>query len=81
MGATEVQLEEHLLKAYGLGLKPMCFALLDKLQVSQVSDSELLFTFIDNDADKIARLITYGNGTIDGSQILVQALVRKPKGV
>jgi hypothetical protein len=80
MVATEIKLEELLMQRYGLGLKPMCFMLLNKLKVSQVADTELIFTFIDDDADKLARLITYGNGVIDGSPILTQALVRKPKG-
>jgi hypothetical protein len=77
MGVTEIALDKYLKKHYKVGLKPMCFALLNKLKVSQISDTELVFTFIDEDTDKLAQFITYGDGVLAGSEILTQALVRK----
>lgn len=81
MYANELIIDSFLKKHYSKGLKPICLQLVDKLIPNQISDNELLFTFVDEEADQIARLITYGDGQMLGSKILIQALTRKAKGV
>lgn len=80
-GAEELILEERLLEKYKMGLKPTCLYLLNQLTVNQVSETELVYTFKDEEADKLASYITYGDGNISGSNILVQALTNNLKGV
>jgi hypothetical protein len=79
-GANEVLLDNYLKEKFNIGLRPMCFGLLNKLQPAQITDTELIFTFIDDNSDKLASFITYGDGKLEGSQILTQALTRKVKG-
>jgi hypothetical protein len=80
MGTEELVIEQALLNKYKKGLKQMCFDLVTKLQPQQITESEYLFLFTDEESDKIASFITYGDGnTIHGSEILVQALTKKTK--
>lgn len=72
-GATERLLEQYFQKTFKCGLKSICFTLLDNLQCNQLSTKEITYTFKNPDYDKIARFITYGDGIIPGSQILLKA--------
>lgn len=80
-GAEEILIDNMLKTKYKTGLKPTCLNLLNKLQAHQVSDTEILFTFIDEEADKLASFISYGDGNLSGSKILIQALTHRAKGV
>jgi hypothetical protein len=71
--ASELELDNYLLAKYQIGLRAMCLKLLRKLQVTQPSSTELLYTFLDPEDDKMARLITYGDGYMQGSTILLDA--------
>ena len=51
----------------------MCFKLLANLQGCQLSNNEVIYTFKNPDYDKIARFITYGDGIMPGSKILLKA--------
>lgn len=77
MGAEEILMHDFLTKHYKVGLKAMCLHLLDKLKAEQISDTELLFIFVDEESDKLASFITYGDGNLSGSEILINALTRK----
>jgi hypothetical protein len=81
IGAEEVLFDDYLKKHYKTGLKQTCFNLLNKLKAEQVSETEILFIFIDDEADKLASFITYGDGFRQGSEILVNALTRKVRGI
>jgi hypothetical protein len=52
----------------------MCIKLLLSLTFHTNKDGDLILLFRDQKHDKIAQLITYGNGAIPGSQILKIAL-------
>ena len=52
----------------------MCIKLLLSLTFSVDDKNDLVLLFKDVKYDKIARLITYGNGAIPGSRILKIAL-------
>jgi hypothetical protein len=74
MRGTEVILNNYLVENYKLTLKNACFLLLTNLQFSTGEENEIIFFFIDEKYDKLARIITYGIDNIPGSQILKTAL-------
>jgi hypothetical protein len=80
IGAEELLLDDYLKKHFNLGLKPTCLNLLNKLKANQVSNTELIFVFTDEKAEELANFITYGDGYLGGSQILVHALSSKKGG-
>ena len=55
-------------------LKDMCIKLLLSLTFYKDNEGNLVLLFKDAKYDKIASLITYGNGVIPGSKILQVAL-------
>lgn len=69
-GADEIALDNYLLENYKITLKPLCLAII--LNTKVVADkSGLLITQIQKPRfEKLARLITYGTGKINGSKIL-----------
>ena len=71
--ASELELNQILLAKYKQGLKAICLGLLRKLQVDQPNANEVLYTFKDPEDDKLARFITYGDGKVQGSTILLDA--------
>ena len=72
--ANELQLEEYCLKHFKCGLRTVCLGLINRLTVSQPAVTELLYTFRNDEDDRLARFITYGDGKdFQGSQILLDA--------
>jgi hypothetical protein len=43
------------------------------IRINRNKSGDAIITFKDSKADKLASLITYGNGRIQGSDLLVQA--------
>lgn len=74
MHAADLILEHYIQQQYGMSLRDMCVRLLLALTYNLDSDGNLLLLFKDPKDDKVARLITYGNGAIPGSKILKLAL-------
>lgn len=74
MRGTEIILNNYLIENYKLTLKNACFLLLTNLKFSIGEENEIIMFFKDKKYDKLARIITYGIGTISGSQILKTAL-------
>ena len=72
--ASELALDQYILQQYGSDLKNMCIKLLLSLTFYNNEAGDLVLIFKDPKYDKIARLITYGNGAIPGSNILKAAL-------
>ena len=72
--ATELAIDTYIQQQYSTNLKNMCINLLLNLTVHKDDAGNLIFLFKDQKYDKIARLITYGNGAIPGSKILQTAL-------
>lgn len=74
MHATDLVLDQYVKQQYNTSLKNMCIKLLLSLTFHKDEEGNLVLLFMDTKYDKIARLITYGNGAIPGSRILKIAL-------
>lgn len=72
--ASERALDNYIQQQYKTSLKNMCVKLLLSLTYYTDNDKNLVLLFKDPKYDKIAQLITYGNGAILGSKILQIAL-------
>lgn len=74
MHASDLILDQYIQQQYDTSLKNMCIKILLSLTFHKDDESNLVLLFKDPKYDKIARLITYGNGAIPGSRILQIAL-------
>jgi hypothetical protein len=74
MHASDIILDQYVTQQYDTSLKNMCIKLLLSLTFHKDTDGNLILLFKDLQYDKIAQLITYGNGAIPGSKILKIAL-------
>jgi hypothetical protein len=72
--ASDLAMDKYLRQQYKTTLKDMCIKLLLSLTFYEDEDNNLILLFKDSKYDKIASLITYGNGAIPGSKILQIAL-------
>lgn len=72
--ASDLLLDQYIQQQYSTTLKNMCVKLLLNLTFYKDDSGNLVLLFKDPKCDKLARLITYGNGAIPGSQILQMAL-------
>lgn len=74
MRSTEIKLNNYCLKNYKKSLKQICLNLLGQL-VYSADDQNIVLTFNNETAEKLALLITYGNLDIGmGSDILSETL-------
>ena len=74
MHASDLILDNYIRQQYKTSLKNLCIKLLLSLTFHVDNRGNLILLFKDQKHDKIARLITYGNGVIPGSRILQIAL-------
>lgn len=72
--ASDLALDQFLQQQYKTTLKNMCIKLLLSLTFYKDTEGDLILLFKDPKYDKLASLITYGNGAIPGSRILQIAL-------
>jgi hypothetical protein len=72
--ASDIILNNYLQNQYKTDLKNICVKLLLNLTFYKDEDKNLILLFKDPKDDLLARLVTYGNGTIPGSKILQIAL-------
>lgn len=72
--ASDLALDQFLQQQYKTTLKNMCIKLLLSLTFYKDNEGDLILLFKDPKYDKLASLITYGNGAIPGSRILQIAL-------
>ena len=72
--ASDLILDHYIQQQYNTSLKNMCIKLLLSLTFYKDNEGNLVLLFKDPRYDKIAQLITYGNGAIPGSKILKIAL-------
>ena len=70
MHASDLIMDQHIQQQYGESLKNVCVDLLLSLTFHKDNEGNLILLFKDSKQDKIASLITYGNGAIPGSKIL-----------
>lgn len=76
-GADEIALDNYLLQNFKIGLRACCLRLIFKLNATQISATETLLVFKDDESDLLARIITFGVDQIAGSKILTDALNAK----
>jgi hypothetical protein len=72
--ASDLAMDKYIQQQYNTTLKNMCVKLLLSLTFYEDNDSNLILLFKDPKDDKLASLITHGNGAIPGSKILQIAL-------
>ena len=72
--ATEQVLDQYIQQQYKTTLKNLCIQALLNLTHYTDDFGNLILIFKDIKYDKLARLITYGNGALPGSRILKIAL-------
>ena len=72
--SSEKILNDFIIQQYKLSLKDMCVKLLLNLTFYKDDEGNLILLFKDPRLDKVAQLITYGNGAIPGSKILQLSL-------
>jgi hypothetical protein len=59
---------------YNTSLKNLCVELLLNLTMTKDQEGNLILLFKDPKFDRLAQLVTYGNGALPGSKILQHAL-------
>lgn len=74
IGASEQILDTYIQQQYKITLKNLCITLLLNMTFYEDKDHNLVLLFKNPKYDRLARLITYGNGGIPGSRILKMAL-------
>jgi hypothetical protein len=75
--ASELALNQYLQQQYKKSLKNICIQLLLNFTFYSDDAGNLVLMFKDPKYDKLARLITYGNGvSVQGSKILQNAFER-----
>ena len=72
----EYRLNQYLMNTYGVDLKATCLHLLNSCKMYRNKANELTILFPKKEDDKLAALITYGNGSIPGSNLLKEAFFR-----
>lgn len=73
MRSTEERLSRLLYEKYGMTLKTACLHVINDCAFMENGD-EIAITTKSEAMDRLARLITYGNGVVAGSSILMDAL-------
>lgn len=73
MRSAEQRLERLIYSEYGITLKSACLRVLNDCIITDNGDTMSISTK-SKQMDKLARLITYGNGVVAGSPILTDAL-------
>jgi hypothetical protein len=72
--ASDLALDRYIQQQYKTSLKDLCVKLLLNMTFYEDKEGNLVLLFKNTKYDKLARLITYGNGAIPGSCILKLAL-------
>lgn len=72
--ASDKTLNDYLQINYKASLKSLCIKLLLNISFLKDDEGNFVLLFKDPALDKLAQLITYGNGAIPGSRILQIAL-------
>ena len=65
ISTNEILLNRYCLDKYDIGLKPICKKLILNAKV-MVGENDIVISWADDKLDKLASLITYGNGKLQG---------------
>ena len=68
--ASEMLMDQFILQKYKMSLKDLCVKLLLNITFYENAEGDLILMFKNQEYDKIAQLITYGNGAVPGCKIL-----------
>lgn len=74
LNASDIILDNYLQQQYNDNLKNLCVKLLLNITFFKDEEENIILMFKDPSLDRLAQLITYGNGAIYGSRILQIAL-------
>lgn len=69
-GPSELLLSRYLQEKYNTNLRAACLAILQNASFNMNLQREIIVTIPDKQLNHLAKLITYGPGTVPGSQIL-----------
>lgn len=69
LGAAELALDKYLKETYKISFKDACILLIGKAKFMSNSATEIIIKF-PTKLDPLARIITYGTGSLAGSKIL-----------
>lgn len=72
--ASDKVLDDYIQQQHKISLKNLCIRLLLNLSFLKNDEGGYTLLFKDPELDKLAQLVTYGNGAIPGSRILQIAL-------
>lgn len=70
LSANDLLIENFIKDKYSIGLKQICFDLIIRRASFMSNGDQIIIKFLNIEDDKLARLITNGNGQIPGSTIL-----------
>ena len=70
------KLNDYLISKYGWDIKAASLILIANSKLQKNKSNEIIITFPNKKLDKIAALITYGDGIIQGCSILKEAFLR-----
>lgn len=73
---AQKQLNDYIWKEFGLTLKAAAAIVVANCRMQKNQSNEIIVTFPSKKIDKLASLITYGNGKIQGCPILKEAFGR-----
>ena len=73
---AQKQLNDYIWKEFGLTLKAAAAVVVANCRMQKNQSNEIIITFPSKKIDKLASLITYGNGKIQGCSILTEAFGR-----
>ena len=73
---AQKQLNDYIWKEFGLTLKAAAAVVVANCRMQKNQSNEIIVTFPSKKIDKLASLITYGNGKIQGCSILTEAFGR-----
>ena len=74
LGPSELLLSRYLQEQYGMTLKAACIQILQNAQFHVNFRQEIIVTIPNPELNKLAKIITYGTGTVAGSRILKNIL-------
>lgn len=73
---AQKQLDDLIWKVYGLNLKAASLIVIANSKIDRNSSNEFIITFPSKRIDNLASLITYGDGKVQGCDILKEAFLR-----
>ena len=69
-GVREIALNNYLKENYNINLKAACLLIVSNVTIKTNLDTRIIYTINDEQLSMLAKLITYGNLEIQGSDIL-----------